>query len=101
MPTVDEPCVLIVPTFGAGPNTQAVPRPVIRFLNIEQNRNQVKGVIGTGNTNFGDTFGYAADVVAQKLRVPVLYKLEISGTPVDVERVREGVPEFLRQAAQA
>ena len=35
---VDEPYVLIVPTYGGGNEGGAVPRQVIKFLNDEHNR---------------------------------------------------------------
>lgn len=95
MVEIDRPMVLILPTYGAGPATKAVPKQVIQFLNIEQNRDNVAGVIGTGNTNFHDAYCLAADIVSYKLQVPLLYRLEIVGTPEDVVNVREGVPKFL------
>lgn len=97
MITIDKPRVLILPTYGAGPHTKAVPKQVIQFLNVEENRNNVVGVIGTGNTNFYGAYCIAADIVAQKLGVPVLYRLEIMGTPEDVRQVQEGLPRFMRE----
>lgn len=94
---VEKPSVLILPTYGAGPATKAVPKQVIKYLNIKQNRDMIRGVIGTGNTNFGEAYGLAADIVAKKLGVPVLYKLEIFGTPEDVDNVRAGIPRFLKE----
>lgn len=97
MITIDKPAVLILPTYGAGPRTKAVPKQVIQFLNIEQNRDNIVGVIGTGNTNFGEAYGLAADIVAQKLGVPMLYKLEIFGTPEDVQTVKAGLKLFMEE----
>lgn len=97
---ITEPCVLIIPTYGAGPHSKAVPKQVVQFLNLEQNRQFVWGVIGAGNTNFGEAYGIAGDIVSNKLQVPLLYRFEIFGTPEDVERVRTGVPEFLARRAQ-
>lgn len=95
MITIDRPMVLVLPTYGAGPATKAVPKQVIQFLNIEQNRDNIVGVIGTGNTNFYGAYCLAADIVSHKVRVPVLYRLELTGTPYDVEQVRNGVPTFM------
>ena len=95
MITIDTPKVLILPTYGAGPHTKAVPKQVIQFLNIKQNRDSVVGVIGTGNANFYGAYCLAADIVSQKLQVPVLYRLEIMGTPHDVEQVQGGLPKFM------
>lgn len=95
MPELLEDSVLILPTYGAGPRTKAVPKQVIQFLKNPRNREHIKGVIGTGNTNFFESYGLAADIVAEKLQVPVLCKLEMFGTPEDVEKVSEGLRKFL------
>lgn len=94
-PLVTEPYVLVVPTYGAG-NTRvgAVPRQVIKFLNEEQNRRLIRGVIGAGNTNFGEHYGEAADIIAAKCRVPVLYRFELMGTSDDVAAVTQGLEEL-------
>ena len=91
---VDDPFVLIVPTYGGGPETRAVPKQVIRFLNEEKNRNLCRGVIAAGNTNFGDAFCIAGDIISRKLQVPYLYRFEVFGTPDDVEAVKRGLEQF-------
>ncbi|SDP01888.1 protein involved in ribonucleotide reduction [Microbacterium sp. ru370.1] len=95
---VDEPFVLVTPTYGGGAGRGvekgAVPRQVIRFLNEERNRRNIRGVISAGNTNFGDAFCLAGDIVARKCAVPHLYRLEVFGTPDDVERVTEGLERW-------
>ena len=94
---VDEPYVLIVPTYGGGPETKAVPKQVIRFLNDEHNRSFCRGVIAAGNTNFGEAYGIAGDIIARKLQVPYLYRFELFGTPDDVTAVQEGLEQFWTQ----
>ncbi len=94
---VDEPYVLVVPTYGGGPETKAVPTQVIRFLNDERNRKYIRGVIAAGNTNFGSAYGIAGDLIAKKLQVPHLYRFELFGTPDDVTAVREGLDRFWSQ----
>ena len=94
---VDEPYVLIVPTYGGGPETRAVPKQVIRFLNDEHNRSLCRGVIAAGNTNFGEAYGIAGDIIARKLHVPYLYRFELFGTPDDVTAVQEGLEQFWKQ----
>ena len=88
---VDEPFVLVTPTYGAGPNRGAVPKQVIRFLNDEHNRGLLRGVISAGNTNFGEHFCVAGDIISRKCTVPHLYRLELFGTPEDVARVSDGL----------
>ncbi|MBN9613528.1 MAG: class Ib ribonucleoside-diphosphate reductase assembly flavoprotein NrdI [Actinobacteria bacterium] len=94
---VDEPYVLVLPTYGGGPDTKAVPKQVIRFLNDEHNRKLCRGVIAAGNTNFGEAYGIAGDIVARKLNVPHLYRFELFGTPDDVTAVQEGLEKFWTQ----
>ncbi|MCK7637773.1 class Ib ribonucleoside-diphosphate reductase assembly flavoprotein NrdI [Corynebacterium pygosceleis] len=91
---VTEPFVLIVPTYGGGSRAKAVPRQVIRFLNNPDNRALLRGVITSGNTNFGEAFCCAGPIIAAKCGVPELYRFELLGTTRDVERVRSGLIDF-------
>jgi len=95
---IDEPFVLVTPTYGGGAGRGvekgAVPKQVIRFLNEERNRRHIRGVISAGNTNFGDAFCLAGDIISRKCDVPHLYRLEVFGTPDDVERVTEGLERW-------
>ncbi|WNL43742.1 class Ib ribonucleoside-diphosphate reductase assembly flavoprotein NrdI [Halomonas sp. PAMB 3264] len=97
VPHIDAPYVLITPTYGGGGTKGAVPGPVIRFLNDEHNRRLIRGVIAAGNTNFGEAYGLAGRIVAQKCQVPLLYRFELLGTDDDVARVRKGVEEFWKR----
>lgn len=88
---VQDPYVLVVPTYGGGNEGGAVPRQVVKFLNDEDNRSLIRGVIAAGNTNFGSAYCIAGDIVAAKCQVPYLYAFELMGTTEDVQRVREGL----------
>lgn len=90
------PFVLITPTYGGGNGRGAVPKQVIKFLNDERNRAWIRGVIGAANTNFGEAYCLAGDVISAKCRVPHMYKFELFGTPRDVQRVHDGLEEFWR-----
>ena len=87
--TVQDPYVLIVPTYGGGNTGGAVPKQVIRFLNNPDTRALLRGVISAGNTNFGEAYCLAGDIVARKCHVPHLDRFELLGTPDDVERIHE------------
>ena len=98
---VDEPYVLVLPTYGGGhangPDPDRggyVPKQVIAFLNNEHNRSLIRGVIAAGNTNFGEAYCIAGEIIAAKCRVPYLYGFELMGTNEDVQRVRDGLERF-------
>lgn len=93
-PEMAEPFVLICPTYADGEGRGAVAKPVIRFLNIEKNRTLLRGVIASGNRNFGETFALAGQVIAAKCNVPVLYRFELAGTETDIARIRDGLTKF-------
>lgn len=102
---VHEPYVLIVPTYGGGTtvtgrDTSFVPKQVIRFLNNEHNRALIRGVIAAGNTNFGESYCFAGDIISRKCKVPYLYRFELMGTAEDVERVRAGLAQFWELSLQ-
>lgn len=102
---VDSEYILICPTYsGGGKNTRghvdtrgAVPKQVIHFLNDEHNRKLCRAVIGTGNTNFGDSFALAGPIIAAKVGVPLAYQFELSGTQEDVARVQMLIDEKVSQ----
>ncbi len=94
---IDEPYVLIVPTYGGGDGNGAVPKQVIRFLNDESNRAGIRGVISTGNTNFGAAYGLAGDIISRKCQVPHLHRVELFGTSDDVARVSRGLESWWKQ----
>lgn len=86
---VEKDFILVIPSYGGGAEGRTVPKSVVKFLNIETNRKFLVGVVGTGNTNFGVHYCKAAEIVATKTGVPLLYRVEITGTPEDVNQVKE------------
>lgn len=96
---VTQPFVLVVPTYGGGARSGAVPRQVASFLNDPENRKLLRGVITAGNTNFGEHYCLAGPVIAAKCRIPELYRFELLGTDRDVERVNDGLARFWAEAA--
>lgn len=81
--------ILVVPTYGGGSEKSAIPRQVRAFLNVPSNRDNLIGVIGMGNTNFGEHYCKAADMISTKTGVPVLGRVEIFGTEDDVNTINE------------
>ncbi|MGG7582090.1 class Ib ribonucleoside-diphosphate reductase assembly flavoprotein NrdI [Rhizobium sp. Nf11,1] len=91
---IREPYVLISPTYCGNGGKGAVPKRVIRFLNEAENRSNIRGVIAAGNSNFGETYGLAGDVISKKCRVPYLYRFELLGTAEDISNVKDGMGRF-------
>ena len=87
--TVAEKYVLMVPTYGGGSDRSAIPRQVREFLNISSNRNLIQSIVGLGNTNFGEHYCKAADMISAKTGAPVIARVEIFGTNDDVTKVKE------------
>ncbi|MGH0002226.1 class Ib ribonucleoside-diphosphate reductase assembly flavoprotein NrdI [Pseudovibrio ascidiaceicola] len=92
-----DPFVLITPTYADGEGRGAVHKQVIRFLNDAANRNLLRGVIASGNRNFGAFFAHAGTIIAAKCSCPCLYKFELAGTETDIARVRQGLDLFWKQ----
>lgn len=91
---VDAPYILVVPSYGGGTAKGAVPKQVIQFLNDVSNRQLIRGVIASGNRNFGEAYCLAGSIIAQKCQVPCLYRFELLGTAEDVANVYQGVTQF-------
>lgn len=94
MPEVARRYVLICPTYADGDGRGAVPKQVIRFLNDPERRALIRGVIASGNRNFGTLFASSGEVIARKCKVPLLYKFELAGLDTDIARVRAGLDQM-------
>jgi protein involved in ribonucleotide reduction len=92
--SVREPYVIVVPTYGGGNADKALLPQIKRFLNDRANRSYIRGVIASGNTNFGDAYCAAGDIISRKCGIPLLYRFELTGMPEDVRKVRSGVVDF-------
>jgi protein involved in ribonucleotide reduction len=80
-----KPFVIVTYTIGFG----QVPQIVDEFL--EQNSDLLRGVAVSGNRNWGDSYGKAGDIIANKYNVPLLLKFELAGTDDDVKTFKERV----------
>lgn len=92
-----KPFILVTPTYGGGHLKGAVPPQVIKFLNKEENRKLLKGVIACGDTNFGYGFCSAGKIISEKCNVPNIHNIEMFGTKEDVEKVKEKLIAFFKK----
>lgn len=93
--SIEEPYILVVPSYCGGKSKGVVHPLIVKFLNEEANRKYLRGVIGTGNTNFGRFFCRSAEAVAHKCKVPLLQKIEVFGTEEDISEARHNIKNTL------
>lgn len=89
LPVAYRDYVLFLPTYGAGNEDYSIPKPADTFLSIKTNSDHLVAVVGFGNTNFGEAYCRAAEIVANKYGVPLLGRVELFGTPEDVLMIQE------------
>jgi protein involved in ribonucleotide reduction len=87
---ITEPYILVTYTIGFGD----IPQTTKRFL--ERNHHNLVAVASSGNKNWGDNFGKAADKIAQKYNVPIILKFELSGTAHDTNTFIQEVERIVR-----
>ena len=78
---MSEPFLLFTYTDAIG----QVPQEVISFMN--RNHQLCKGVIASGNTNFGKNFCKAADIISETYNVENLYKVDLRGKESDLHNI--------------
>jgi len=91
---IDKPFILISPTYANGDGSKNTPKQVIEFLNKEVNRNFLKGVIGSGNINFGRLYCLSSHIISHKCKVPILYKFELRGNENDRKNIERIIDEL-------
>ena len=81
---ISEPFLLFTYTDGLG----SVPLAVEQFM--QQHHALCKGVIVSGNRNFGHAmFGRAGDFLAGYYNIPLIAKLDLRGTTADYETIQQ------------
>ena len=79
-----EPFLLFTYTDGLG----EVPSLVNEFM--ERNSNLCKGIIASGNRNYGHrVFCGAADKLKEQYNIPIVQKIEMRGFPKDNEQIQQ------------
>ena len=86
--TVEENVLLLTYTDGYG----LVPVEVEDF--VKNNKDYIKGVIGSGDTSYGDAFCGAATTISEELNIPLIMKIENSGTEEDIENLKKEFEKF-------
>lgn len=94
---VDNEYIIIIPSYGGGSTKSAVPKQVIKFLNIKENRDLCRGIIASGNINFGEGYLIAGKILSNKLQVPFYYGFELMGNEEDVAKVKHHIPKILEE----
>lgn len=87
---VDEPFIIATGTVNYG----EVPLPVDNFLS--RHSKYLKGVISSGNRNWGENFAKAGDVIAEKYNVPLIMKFELRGNQKELNQFNERMEKFER-----
>ena len=86
--TITEPYILVTPTYGDHEKKGMIPHQVKRFLKTPQHVELLRGVISSGNRNFGNEYGIAGEIISKKFNIPHLYKFELAGEEEDVIAVK-------------
>ena len=94
--SMNQPFLLFTYTDGLG----SVPQIVSTFM--EKNHHYCRGVIASGNSNFGrDYFCKAATTISERYSVPIIRKIELRGFPQDFDAIRTFYEnQFILEAAQ-
>lgn len=88
---IAEPFLLFTYTDGLG----EVPSQVRKFM--EESGAYCRGVVVSGNSNFGRCFGGAGHAIAEKWQVPLVRKLELRGFPEDYEAIKRYYEQSIRE----
>jgi len=81
---IGEDFILFTYTDGMGD----IPFEVDSFMQSGDNKDHIKGVICSGDKNYGDCYCGAGDKISEEFNVPCLYKFENDGTDEDVEEIK-------------
>ena len=80
---IERPFLLVTYTDGLGD----IPKPVEQFL--KDNHTFCKGVVVSGNRNFGHhVFAGAADKIATTYAIPLVRKIDLRGFTADIEEIQ-------------
>lgn len=81
--SISEPFIFIMPSY----DEEMFNETAEDFL--VENTPLCKGLIGTGNLNFGQLYCFAVDELSEQFDIPVVHKVEYSGTDEDIKQIRK------------
>lgn len=88
---IEEPYLIFTYTDGLGD----VPKKVLEFL--QHNYSYCKGVIASGNSNFGhNVFCASADKISSQFNVPIIHKIELRGFQHDYDVIVEQYNKIIK-----
>lgn len=90
-----KPFILISPTYKTERDQNYVPRSLKEFLATFDNYKRMVGVIAVGNINFGDDYCMSGVMISEKFNVPLLGRIELSGTREDAEDLNKYISQIL------
>jgi protein involved in ribonucleotide reduction len=86
---VNEDYVIIMPSYD-----DEITDTVSEFIDYKNNVSHLKGVVGSGNKNFGkEGYCFNARQISEKYNSPLLFKFEFSGTEDDVVKFKKEVQQ--------
>ena len=88
---VHSPYFLFTYTDGLG----EIPDKVNDFLSIKENQKYIKGVIVSGNINFGEMFCEAGIQISTKFNVPLIRKIDLRGTNEDLIVIKNQYTNYI------
>lgn len=86
------PYFLFTYTDGLGDT----PEKVSNFLSYSDNRKLLRGVIVSGNINFGESFCKPANDISKAFSVPIIRKIDLRGSESDLEAIKKHYYNILR-----
>lgn len=91
------PYILITPTYAGHPDKGGyTPSAIKHWLGNKQAQQNLVGIIGTGDINWGKEYCAAADELAQQHHVPVLYRVDRWGNAQDHRNINNGIKTHWR-----
>ena len=89
--TIKEPYLIFTYTDKLG----EVPKKIEDFL--QQNHQYCKGVIASGNSNFGDKmFCESADKISKQYNIPIVHKVDLRGYQHDYDLIVEEYNKLIK-----